>query len=195
MNDKNLIPMFKTKYVDHIREDLAKTFNLNNPLSIPKLLKIVVNVGAGSEIPIKKAIEVLEAICAQKAVVKKARLSVAAFKIREGSEIGACVTCRKDSMYYTLQRLFLALLNWRNFKLLNVNSINCLGNSCQITIGIKDVYSIFQGLQMGSDSIKTIGCSFTIVSNAKTKDQFVSLLKGFGFPFQKEGGDLNANER
>lgn len=182
---KGMVPVFKKKYNEEIKSHLKTLFGWKNDLSVPKVEKVVLSIGTGGEIPVKKAIEILEIIAAQKAVVRKAKKSIAAFKIREGMETGAMVTCRSDKMYFALQRLFLALLNWRNFPLLKVGSVNVAGGKCQITIGIPDA-TIVHGIQADA-SFRNIGFSFTIVSNAKKREHFVELLKGFGFPFV-EGG-------
>ena len=181
----NIVPVFKKKYDEEIKKNLKSLFNWENDLAVPKIQKIVLSIGTGTEIPVKKAIEVLDIISAQKSVVRRARKSIAAFKLREGMENGAMVTCRGDKMYFVMQRLFLALLNWRNFGMLKTSSINVAGGRCQLTIGIPDA-TIIQGVQ-GDASIRNIGFSFTIVSDAKEKVHFVELLKGFGFPFIEKG--------
>jgi large subunit ribosomal protein L5 len=182
--NKKLVP-FKDLYYNKIMGLLKDKFGFTNDLAIPKIEKMVFSIGTGSEISIKRAIDVLETVTGQKAVVRKARKSIAAFKIREGMETGVMVTCRRDRMYNSLYRLFLALLNWRNFGFFKVNSINLAGGKCQMTVGIPDS-SIVHGVQLDTSSMKNIGFSCVIVSNARSVEHFVELLKGFGFPF-KEG--------
>ncbi len=181
----SIVPVFKKKYDEEIKKNLKSLFGWTNDFAVPKIQKVVLSIGTGSDIPVKKAIEVLDIISAQKSVVRKARKSIAAFKLREGMENGAMVTCRGDKMYFVMQRLFLALLNWRNFGMLKASSVNVAGGNCQLTIGIPDS-TIVQGVQ-GDASIRNIGFSFTIVSNAKKREHFVELLKGFGFPFIEKG--------
>lgn len=184
---KGMIPVFRKKYNEEIKAHLKTLFEWTNDLAVPKVEKVVLSIGTGGDIPVKKAVEILEIIAAQKAVVRKAKKSIAAFKIREGMETGAMVTCRNDKMYFALQRLFLSLLNWRNFPLLKTSSINMAGGKCQITIGIPDS-TIVHGIQ-ADGAFRNIGFSFTIVSNANKKEHFVELLKGFGFPFIEKEGD------
>ena len=183
----NIVPVFRKKYNEEIKVHLKSLFGWTNDLAVPEIQKVVLSIGTGTDIPIKKAIEVLDIIAAQKSIVRKARKSIAAFKLREGMENGAMVTCRRDKMYFVLQRMFLALLNWRNFGMLKPSSINVAGGKCQITIGIPDA-TIVQGIQADA-SVRNIGFSFTIVSNAKKREHFMELLKGFGFPFIEKGDE------
>lgn len=183
MKIKGMVPEFKDLYFKKIVPALKQRFEISNDLAVPKVLKVIVNTGLGSsKISVLKAIEVIQAISCQYPVICRAKKSVADFGIREGQEIGVKSTCRGDSMYLVLQRLLYGLLNnYSKFELLNAESINVGKGICSIAIGIRDT-TIFHGVNMDTSGL-TIGCSFTIVMQAKSRDECIGLLTSLGFPF------------
>jgi large subunit ribosomal protein L5 len=175
---------FKEKYETEIRQALAKDLNITNPMAIPKLEKIVINMGLGEATQNVKIMDPLvadlAAISGQKPVTTKAKKSIAAFKVREGMPIGAMVTLRGDKMYEFLDRLIsIALPRVRDFRGVSSKSFDGRGN---YTLGLRDQL-IFAEIDYAKvDKLK--GMNVTIVTTAKDDNGARALLKGFGMPFR-----------
>jgi large subunit ribosomal protein L5 len=176
---------FKEKYLKEVAPALVKEFSYTNPMSIPKLEKIVINVGLGEAIANAKALDAavgdLMIVTGQKPVVTKAKKSIAAFKLREGMSIGAMVTLRGDRMYEFLDRLVsLALPRVRDFRGVSPKAFDGRGN---YTIGLKDQL-IFPEIDFGKID-KARGMNVCIVTTARTDEEARSLLRHLGMPFRQ----------
>ena len=175
---------FKEKYNTEIKQALAKELGITNPMAIPKLEKIVINMGLGEATQNVKIMDPLVAdlasIAGQKPVITKAKKSIAAFKLREGMPIGAMVTLRGDKMYEFLDRLIsIALPRVRDFRGVSSKSFDGRGN---YTLGLRDQL-IFAEIDYAKvDKIK--GMNVTIVTTAVDDNGARALLKGFGMPFR-----------
>ncbi len=173
------------KYDTQIREELKSKFGLKNIFEVPRLEKIVVNIGVGEAVSdskvINNAIEDLSLITGQKPVVTKAKKSIAGFKLRKGLNIGCKVTLRKKRMYEFLDRLvYIALPRVRDFKGLSKKSFDGHGN---YSIGIKEQI-IFP--EINYDNIDNIrGMDVCINTSAKNAEHAKALLKSFNFPFKQ----------
>jgi large subunit ribosomal protein L5 len=171
-------------YKEQVIPALMKDFGYKNPMQVPKLEKIVVNMGLGEAITNNKLIEQAEeqmmAITGQKGVVTRSRKSIANFKLRENQAIGCMVTLRKDRMYEFFDRLVsIALPRVRDFKGVSSKSFDGKGN---YTLGIKEQI-IFP--EINYDRIEKIkGMNVTIVTTAKSDEEGRALLKYFGMPFR-----------
>lgn len=175
----------KEKYLKEIVPALSKEFGYTNPMSIPKLEKIVVNVGLGEAIQNSKAVDVavgdLTTIVGQKPVITKAKKSIAAFKLREGMSIGVMVTLRGDRMYEFLDRFVsLALPRVRDFRGVSPKAFDGRGN---YTVGLKDQL-IFPEIDFGKID-KARGMNVCIVTSAQTDEEARSLLRHLGMPFRQ----------
>src|ERR1700710_2182969 len=175
---------FREKYDTEIKQSLAKELNITNAMAIPKLEKIVINMGLGEATQNVKIMDPLvadlAAIAGQKPVTTKAKKSIAAFKVREGMPIGAMVTLRGDTMYEFLDRLIsIALPRVRDFRGVSTKSFDGRGN---YTLGLRDQL-IFAEIDYAKvDKLK--GMNVTIVTTAKDDNGARALLKGFGMPFR-----------
>ena len=175
---------FKEKYLSEIRPAIAKEFNITNTMAIPRLEKIVINMGLGEATQNVKIMDPLVAdlasIAGQKPVTTKAKKSIAAFKVREGMPIGAMVTLRGDRMYEFLDRLLsIVLPRVRDFRGVSTKSFDGRGN---YTLGLHDQL-IFPEIDYAKvDKLK--GMNVTIVTTARSDDQARSLLKHLGMPFR-----------
>jgi large subunit ribosomal protein L5 len=175
---------FREKYLSEIRPAIAKELGITNPMAIPRLEKIVVNMGLGEATQNVKIMDPLVAdlasITGQKPVVTKAKKSIAAFKVREGMPIGAVVTLRGDKMYEFLDRLIsIALPRVRDFRGVSSKSFDGRGN---YTLGLRDQL-IFAEIDYAKvDKLK--GMNVTIVTTAADDNGARALLKGFGMPFR-----------
>ena len=175
---------FRLKYDTEIKQALAKELNITNAMAIPKLEKIVINMGLGEATQNVKIMDPLvadlAAIAGQKPVTTKAKKSIAAFKVREGMPIGAMVTLRGDKMYEFLDRLVsIALPRVRDFKGVSSKSFDGRGN---YTLGLRDQL-IFAEIDYAKvDKLK--GMNVTIVTTAKDDNGARALLKGFDMPFR-----------
>jgi large subunit ribosomal protein L5 len=175
----------KEQYNTEIREAMAKKFGYKNPMQIPKLDKIVVNMAVGEAKENEKALEVaakdMETITGQHPVYTKAKKSIANFKIREGMPIGCKVTLRGDRMYEFLDRLVnLALPRVRDFRGVNPNSFDGRGN---YALGIKEQI-IFPEIEYDKiDKVRGMDIIFT--TTAKTDEEARELLRLFNMPFAK----------
>ena len=172
-------------YKSQVIPQLMKDFGYKNPMQVPKIEKIVVNMGLGEAINnnklIEQAQEQLMAISGQKPVITKARKSIANFKLREGQSIGAMVTLRKDRMYEFFDRLVsIALPRVRDFKGVSSKSFDGKGN---YTLGIKEQI-IFP--EINYDQIEKVkGLNISFVTTAKNDEQGLALLRHFGLPFRQ----------
>ncbi len=175
---------FREKYEKEIRPAIAKELNITNPMAIPKLEKIVINMGLGEATQNVKIMDPLVAdlasIAGQKPVTTRAKKSIAAFKLREGMPIGAMVTLRGDNMYEFLDRLVsIALPRVRDFRGVSSKSFDGRGN---YTLGLRDQL-IFAEIDYAKvDKLK--GMNVTIVTTAADDNGARALLKGFGMPFR-----------
>jgi large subunit ribosomal protein L5 len=180
----NMAARFKEKYVSEIRPAIAKELGITNPMAIPKLEKIVINMGLGEATQNVKIMDPLVAdlasIAGQKPVTTRAKKSIAAFKLREGMPIGAMVTLRGDKMYEFLDRLIsIALPRVRDFRGVSSKSFDGRGN---YTLGLRDQL-IFAEIDYAKvDKLK--GMNVTIVTTAADDNGARALLKGFGMPFR-----------
>jgi large subunit ribosomal protein L5 len=171
-------------YKDQVVPQLMKDFGYKNPMQVPKIEKIVVNMGLGEAINNNKLIEQAEeqmmAISGQKGVVTRSRKSIANFKLRENQPIGCMVTLRKDRMYEFFDRLVsIALPRVRDFKGVSAKSFDGKGN---YTLGIREQI-IFP--EINYDRIEKIkGMNVTIVTTAKNDEEGRALLRHMGMPFR-----------
>ena len=175
----------KDLYKDEIADAMQKKFGYKNVMEIPKLDKIVINMGVGEAKENAKALEPavkdLETITGQKAVLTKAKSSIANFKIREGMNIGCKVTLRGDKMYEFLDRLVnLALPRVRDFRGVNPNAFDGRGN---YALGIKEQL-IFPEIEYDKVD-KVRGMDIIFVTTAKTDEEARELLRLFNMPFAK----------
>jgi large subunit ribosomal protein L5 len=174
----------REKYNTEIRSAVAKELDIKNVMAIPKLEKIVINMGLGEATQNVKIMDPLVAdlgsITGQKPVTTKAKKSIAAFKVREGMPIGAMVTLRGDNMYEFLDRLIsIALPRVRDFRGVSSKSFDGRGN---YTLGLRDQL-IFAEIDYAKvDKLK--GMNVTIVTTAKDDNGARALLKAFGMPFR-----------
>ena len=177
----------RERYTDEIRGALQEELGLANIMQVPRLEKIVVNMGVGDAAQQAKlldgAVSDLEAITGQKPIVTRARVSISNFKLREGQAIGAKVTLRGDRMYEFLDRLItLAIPRIRDFRGLNPRSFDGNGN---YTFGVTEQL-IFP--EVDYDKVdRTRGMDITIVTSASDNAGGRALLTAFKFPFRKEG--------
>src|SRR5215211_4831462 len=180
-------PRLKARYDDEVRSALKDQLELGNVIEVPRLSKIVLNMGVGEAVSQAKllegAVRDLTVITGQKPLVTRAKKSIANFKLREGNPIGAKVTLRGDRMWEFYDRLVsLAIPRVRDFRGLNPRSFDGRGN---YTFGVSDQL-IFP--EVDYDSIDAPrGMDITIVTTAKTDAEGKALLDAFGFPFKREG--------
>ena len=171
-------------YQQTVTKELSEKFNIGNPMAIPKLTKIVINMGVGKATQDKSlmeaAVDSLAKISGQKPLVTKAKTSVAGFRLREGNEIGCKVTLRGKRMYEFLDRLVsIALPRIRDFRGVNPNSFDGNGN---YTLGLAEQV-VFP--EIDADRLQhTQGMDITIVTSAKDDNQSRELLRLLGVPFR-----------
>jgi large subunit ribosomal protein L5 len=175
----------KEKYQTEVKKKLQDQFGIKNPMAVPKVEKVVLNMGMGEAISNAKildsAVEELSQITGQKPIITKAKKSIASFKLREGQAIGAMVTLRGEKMYEFLDRLIsTALPRVRDFRGVPSKSFDGRGN---YTLGIRD-HLIFPEIDITKVD-KPKGMNITIVTNAKDDDQARFLLRELGMPFTK----------
>ncbi len=175
----------KKLYDEEIVPALTKKFNYTSKMEVPKLEKIVLNMGVGDATTDSKYLEAalkeLEVIAGQKPVITKAKKSIAGFKLREGNKIGCKVTLRGERMYIFLEKLIkIALPRVRDFRGISKGSFDGRGN---YTLGIKEQL-IFPEVDY-DQVIKTRGLDIVMVTTAKTNEEALELLSGFGLPFRK----------
>ena len=172
------------QYNSEIKKAMQEKFQYGNVMEIPKLEKIVINIGVGDAVGNAKALEAavndLTIIAGQKPVVTKAHKSIAGFKLREGQPIGVKVTLRGENMYAFLEKLIkIALPRVRDFRGVSPKSFDGKGN---FTMGVKEQL-IFPEINY-DDVLKVRGMDIVIVTTAKSNDEARSLLKAFGMPFR-----------
>lgn len=175
---------FKELYESKIKNDLKNEFNYKSVMQVPKLEKIVINMGVGEGCHDEKFIEAarkdLELIAGQKAVVTKARKSIAGFKLREGQPVGVKVTLRGENMYNFMEKLIkISLPRVRDFRGISANAFDGHGN---YTLGIKEQL-IFPEIEY-DNVYKVRGMDIIFVTTAKSNDEARALLKAFGMPFK-----------
>ncbi|MDN4610740.1 50S ribosomal protein L5 [Arthrobacter sp. MDB2-24] len=184
--EARVLPRLKARYASEIKAALQEEFNYSNVNQVPRLVKVVVNMGVGDAAKDSKlidgAVKDLTAITGQKPQVTKARKSIAQFKLREGMPIGAHATLRGDRMWEFTDRLIsLALPRIRDFRGLNGKQFDGNGN---YTFGLTE-QSMFH--EIDQDRIDRVrGMDITVVTTAKTDAEGRALLKALGFPFKSE---------
>jgi large subunit ribosomal protein L5 len=175
----------KELYQKEIAPAIAKEFGITNPMAIPKITKVVLNMGIGEGAANSKALDVaaeeLKTIAGQKPVVTKAKKSIAAFKLRQGMSIGTMVTLRGDRMYEFLDRLIsIALPRVRDFRGVSGKAFDGRGN---YTLGVRDQL-IFPEIDFNKVD-KARGMNITIVTTSPNDEQARALLKAMGMPFRQ----------
>jgi large subunit ribosomal protein L5 len=178
-------PRLKTQYRETIAPAMIKEFGYKNALEVPRIEKIVINMGIGEAVAdskkVQSALGDLAKIAGQKPAVTKSRKSIATYKLREGMPIGGKVTLRKQRMYEFLDRLVnVALPRVRDFRGLNAKSLDGRGN---FAMGIKE-HIIFP--EINYDQVDQVwGMDVIVCTTAKTDDEARALLKAFNFPFRQ----------
>ena len=186
MAEEKYVPRFKTKYNDEVRAKLIEQFGYTNPMTVPQIEKIVVNMGVGEAATDAKAIDGavadLRSITGQQPLVTHARKSIATFHLRAGMPIGAKVTLRSDRMWEFLDRLIsVAIPRIRDFRGISPKSFDGRGN---FSMGVTEQL-IFPEIDF--DKIDhTRGMDITIVTTAPTDEEGKALLEAFHFPFKQE---------
>src|ERR1700755_2417597 len=181
--DKDYVPRFKKRYNEVIKQDLMKKFGYTNIMQVPRINKVVLNIGAGEGSQDTKKIQAaqndLTAIAGQKAVITRAKKAISSFKITAGRPVGVKVTLRRDQMYEFLDRLITtALPRVRDFRGVNPKSFDGQGN---YAMGLKE-HIVF--LEIDYDKTETVwGMDIIVNTTAKTDEEARELLKGFQFPF------------
>lgn len=184
----------KTKYLEEIRPELIKRFGYKSSMQAPRVLKVTVNMGVGAAKQDPKALEAateqLAAITGQKPNVRRARKSVAQFRLREGMPVGLAVTLRGERQYEFLDRLFsVAMPRIRDFRGVSPKSFDGRGN---YTLGLREQL-IFP--EIDYDEVdETRGMNITITTSPCTDDEAYVLLESLGMPFAKEGRPAVANQ-
>ena len=177
------VPRLKERYLSDVKKSLTDEFGYDNPMRIPRLDKIVVNMGVGEAVTDSKridgAVNDMTLITGQKPVVTKAKMSVAVFKLREGMNVGVKTTLRRDRMYDFLDRLVnIALPRVRDFRGLSPHSFDGRGN---YSMGLREQI-VFP--EIDYDKVDTIrGMDITICTTAPSDEEALALLKGFNMPF------------
>jgi large subunit ribosomal protein L5 len=178
-------PRLKRHYVEKVRPALVEEFKYDNPMQVPGLEKIVLNMGIGEGVADRKKVDSaardLALIAGQKPVLTKARKSISTFKLRDGMPIGAKVTLRKTRMYEFLDRLVtIALPRMKDFRGLNPKSFDGRGN---YALGIKE-HIVFP--EVDYDKVESVwGMDVVVCTTALTDDEARALLKHFNFPFRQ----------
>ena len=180
-----MAPRLKEQYQKEVRQKLQSEFGIKNVMAVPKLEKVVLNMGVGEAIANSKvldsAVDELATIAGQKPVIRKAKKSIASFKLRAGVPIGTSVTLRGEKMYEFLDRLInIALPRVRDFRGVPTRSFDGRGN---YTLGIRDHFIFPEIDPVKVDKSK--GMNITIVTTAKTDEQARALLRELGMPFGK----------
>ena len=175
----------KEKYLNEVVPSLKEKYNYKSIMEVPKLEKIVINIGVGDATSNSKLIDAavndLAKISGQKPVVTRAKKSIAGFKIREGQKIGCKATLRGDNMYNFVDKLIsISLPQVRDFRGVNPKSFDGRGN---YTLGIKEQL-IFSEINY-DEIVKVRGMDIVFVTTAKTNEEAYDLLKGLGIPFRK----------
>ena len=183
------VPRLRKRYDEVIAKAMTERFGYTNPMQVPKIEKITINMGVGEGTQDRKKVTTaaaeMEAIAGQKPVITKAKKSVAQFKLREGMAIGCKVTLRRERMYEFLDRLVtIAMPRIRDFRGLNPRSFDGRGN---YAMGLKEQI-IFP--EISYDQIEKVrGMDIIVTTTAKTDDEARELLRLFGFPFPQEASE------
>jgi large subunit ribosomal protein L5 len=182
---KTMSARLKERYQKEVAPAIAKEFGITNPMAIPRVQKVVLNMGMGEAIANAKildtATEELRTITGQKPVVTKAKKSIASFKLRQGMPIGVMVTLRGDRMYEFLDRFVsIALPRVRDFRGVSPKAFDGRGN---YTIGVREQL-IFPEIDFNKVD-KLRGMNITIITTARNDEQARALLKGLGMPFRQ----------
>ena len=180
------MPRLKDKYDKEVVSLLNEKFAYKNVMEIPKIVKVVVNMGVGDAVADPKMLDVaandLLQITGQKPLITRAKKSIAAFKLREGMPIGCKVTLRGDRMYYFLDKLFnVSLPRIRDFRGISTNGFDGRGN---YTLGLKEQL-IFPEISIDTVD-KVRGMDITVVTTAKTDAEGLELLRAMGMPFKAQ---------
>ncbi len=183
-------PRLKVRYHDEVKAQLQSDLGLINPMQVPRLEKIVINMGIGEAVAdrkqIEQAVSELSTISGQKPRVNTARKSIAGFKLREGQAVGVSVTLRGDRMWEFFDRLLaIAIPRIRDFRGLSPRSFDGRGN---YTFGVNEQL-IFPEIDY-DDVTTTRGMDITIVTTAETNEGGRALLDAFGFPFRKTAAQV-----
>jgi len=184
-----MVPRLKEKYEKEVVRALMREFGYKNVMEVPRITKVVLNMGLGEAVQepkvIDKAMEDLALIAGQRPYVRRAKKSIAAFKLRKGMPIGVAVTLRKDRMWEFLDRLMnLALPRVRDFRGVSDSSFDGRGN---YTLGLREQI-IFH--EIDYDKVdKVRGLSVTVVTTAEADEEARALLAKLGMPFVKRGGE------
>jgi len=182
---KDYVPRMKKLYAETIRPRLVQEFGYKNPMQVPRLSKIVLNMGVGEAVNDTKKVQAaagdLALIAGQKPVITRARKAISTFKLRENMPIGAKVTLRQARMYEFLDRLVtVALPRVRDFRGLNPKSFDGRGN---FSLGIKE-HIIFPEINYDKTEA-VLGMDIIVCTTAKSDDEARALLRGFNFPFRQ----------
>lgn len=183
--EEKVTPRLRTHFDEVVRKAMTEQFGYKNPMQVPRLDKIVLNMGVGEGVAdrkkVEQAAEALTAIVGQKAVITKSRKSIATYKLRDGQAIGCKVTLRKTRMYEFLDRLVnIALPRVRDFRGLNPKSFDGRGN---YSLGIKE-HIIFP--EIDYDKAQDVwGMDITVCTTASNDDEARALLTAFNFPFRQ----------
>jgi large subunit ribosomal protein L5 len=185
MADKQPQPRLRVEFDKAIRGKLTEQFGYKNPMQVPVITKIVLNMGIGEGVNDRKKVDNaaadLSMIAGQKAIITKSRKSIATYKLRDGQAIGCKVTLRKTRMYEFLDRLVnIALPRVRDFRGLNPKSFDGRGN---YTMGIKE-HIIFPEIDFDKVT-DSWGLDITVCTSARTDDEARALLTAFNFPFRQ----------
>ena len=183
--EERVTPRLKTYFEEVVRKKLSDEFGYKSALQVPVIRKVVINMGIGEGVSDRKKVEAaandLSLIAGQKAVITKARKSIATFKVRDGQAIGCKVTLRKTRMYEFVDRLInIALPRVRDFRGLSPKSFDGGGN---FTIGIKE-HIIFPEIDYDK-AADVWGMDITVCTSAKSDDEARALLSAFNFPFRQ----------
>jgi large subunit ribosomal protein L5 len=185
MAETAYIPRLRTQYDKEIRTQLTEKFGYTNPMQVPALDKVVINMGVGEAVNDRKKVELaasdLALIAGQKPVVTHSRMAIATFKLREGQAIGCKVTLRKVKMYEFVDRLVnIALPRVRDFRGLNPKSFDGRGN---YSLGLKE-HIVFPEIDYDKSG-ETWGMDITVCTTALDDEQARALLTAFNFPFRQ----------
>jgi large subunit ribosomal protein L5 len=187
MAEATYVPRLKRQYAEEIHPRLLKDLGYKNPMQVPRVTKIVLNMGVGEAVndtkKVTSALADLAKIAGQKPAMSRARTSIATFKVRDGMPLGGRVTLRRNKMYEFLDRLVhIALPRVRDFRGLNPKSFDGRGN---FAMGIKE-HIIFP--EINYDEVDEVwGMDVIVCTSAKTDDEARTLLKAFDFPFRTTG--------
>jgi len=179
------VARLKTHFEQVVREQLTKQFSYTNRMQVPKITKVVLNMGIGEGVADRKKVDNaandLSLIAGQKAVITKSRKSIATYKLRDGQAIGCKVTLRKTRMYDFIDRLVnIALPRVRDFRGLNPKSFDGRGN---YSLGIKE-YTVFPEIDFDKVT-DTWGLDITVCTSARNDEEARALLAAFNFPFRQ----------